>query len=303
MTDTTTSASYILRGTAADGTLRLVAIDATHIAEEARVRHNLSATATAALGRTLSAAALLATLLGKKVDSRATLRIQGGGPIGWIVAEGSADGLVRGYVREPQADLPLRESDGKLDVGGLVGKDGELAVTRLLESGEPWTGSVELVSGEIAEDVAYYLASSEQIPSAVLLGVYEEGGKVARAGGLIVQAMPGASDDTLKRLEENIRALGYFTDNLRQHSLLELMEGAAAGMQLKMATETQSARFQCRCSRERATTALAFFGAAERQEMMDDGGQEVVCHWCGEHYHITPDEIAALQTPSERAQA
>lgn len=303
MTEVTSSASYILRGTAAGGTLRLVAIDATQIAEEARNRHHLSPTATAALGRALSASALLAILLGKKVDSRVTLRIQGDGPLGWIVAEGSADGLVRGYVRQPEADLPLRESDGKLDVGGLVGKSGELAVTRLLDNAEPWTGSVELVSGEIAEDVAYYLASSEQIPSAVLLGVYEEGGKVTRAGGLIVQAMPGASDATLKQMESNIAKLGYFTDQLRQRSLLEVMELAVEGLGLQMATEAQSARFQCRCSRERAASSLAFFGAAERQEMMDDGGQEVVCHWCGEHYHITPDEIAALEAPREHAQA
>ncbi len=136
------SASYILRGTAAGGTLRAVAIDATQIVEEARVRHQLSKTATAALGRTLSAAGLLAIILGKKIDSRVTVRIQGDGPIGWMVAEGSANGLLRGYVREPDADLPLRESDGKLDVSGLVGRAGELAVTRLLEDAEPWTGSV-----------------------------------------------------------------------------------------------------------------------------------------------------------------
>ncbi len=303
MIDVIAPASYIMRGTAAGGTLRLVGIDSTHIVEEARLRHHLSKTATAALGRALSASALLAILLGKKVDSRVTLRIQGDGPLGWLVAEGSADGLVRGYVRDPDADLPPRTSDDKLDVGGLVGKNGELAVTRLLDNAEPWTGSVELVSGEIAQDVAFYLASSEQIPSAVLLGVYEEGGKVARAGGLIVQAMPGATDATLKAMEENIAAMGYFTDNLRQSSLLEVMERAAKGLDLQMATAAQSARFQCRCSRERAIQSLVFFGGTERQEMMDDGGQEVVCHWCNEHYKINPDEIAALDAPEEHARA
>ena len=183
--------SFILRGTAAGGTLRLVAIDSTAIVEEARLRHHLSNTSTAALGRSLSAALLLAIVLGKKTDSRVTLRIQGDGPIGWIVAEGSANGQVRGYVRDPGADLPIRERDGKLDVSGVVGTDGEIAVTRLLDNAEPWTGSVPLVSGEIAEDVAKYLMASEQIPSAVLLGVYEEGGRVSRSGGLLCRPCRG----------------------------------------------------------------------------------------------------------------
>ncbi|GGQ92201.1 Hsp33 family molecular chaperone HslO [Deinococcus ruber] len=294
---------FILRGTAAGGLLRLVAVDSSAIVEEARLRHQLSKTATAALGRSLSAAMLLAIVLGKKIDSRVTLRIQGDGPLGWIVAEGSADGRVRGYVREPGADLPIRESDGKLDVSGVVGSEGELALTRLLENGEPYTGSVPLVSGEIAEDVAAYLSASEQIPSAVLLGVYEEGGRVARSGGLLVQVMPGASEDALAQVEANIRAMGPITDNLRRHSLMEVMERAAEGLDLQLAAQAQSAHFKCRCSRDKAKSSLLYFGAGERQEMMDDGGQEVVCHWCNEHYHITPDEIAALDQVQPRAQA
>ncbi|GAA5533124.1 Hsp33 family molecular chaperone HslO [Deinococcus aluminii] len=303
MTSDALPASFLLRGTAAGGTLRFVGIDATQIVEEARLRHHLSKTATAALGRALAASALLAVVLGKKSDSRVTLRLQGDGPIGWIVAEGSADGLLRGYVRQPGADLPIRASDGKLDVRGIVGTDGELAVTRLLDNGEPYTGSVRLVSGEIAEDVSTYLGVSEQIPNAVLLGVYEEGGRVHRAGGLLVQAMPGVTDATLARLEANIRGMGQLTDHLRRGSLLETMQTAAAGLDLVLAPEAQPARFQCRCSRGRALESLRFFAPAERQEMMDEGGQEVVCHWCGEHYQIEPDEIAGLDAQRERAQA
>ncbi|WP_407539076.1 Hsp33 family molecular chaperone HslO [Deinococcus radiomollis] len=287
-------ASFILRGTAAGGTLRLVATDSTAVVEEARLRHHLSKTATAALGRSLSGALLLSIVLGKKADSRVTLRIQGEGPLGWIVAEGSADGSVRGYVRDPAADLPIRESDGKLDVSGLVGSTGEIAVTRLLENAEPYTGSVPLVSGEIAEDVAHYLAASEQIPSAVLLGVYEEGGRVSRSGGLLVQAMPGVTDETLAALEANIAAMGPITDNLRRRSLLEVMELAAAGLDLQVVTQAQAAKFKCRCSRQKAKNSLLYFGMQERQDMMNEGGQEVVCHWCNEHYQITPDEIAAM---------
>ncbi len=295
--------SFLLRGTAAGNTLRLVGMESTRVVEDARLRHDLSKTATAALGRTLTAASLLAVVLGKKVDSRVTVRVEGGGPVGWIVAEGAAGGAVRGYVREPGADLPLRESDGKLDVSGIVGNDGELAVTRLLDNGEPYTGSIHLTSGEIAEDISTYLGVSEQIPNAVLLGVYEAGGRVAHAGGLLVQAMPGVSDETLARLEANIRALGQITDGLRRGGLLEVMQRVTEGLDLTLAAGAQAARFECRCSRQKAQDSLKFFNADERQEMIDEGGQEIVCHWCGEKYHITPDEIAALDAQDLRARA
>ncbi|MFC3859643.1 Hsp33 family molecular chaperone HslO [Deinococcus antarcticus] len=303
MTRTALPDSHLLRGTAAGNTLRLVGIDATNIVEEARVRHHLSKTATAALGRTLSASALLAVVLGKQPGSRVTVRVEGGGPIGWIVAEGSNDGQLRGYVREPAADLPLRDTDGKLDVRGIVGVDGELAVTRLLDNGEPYTGSVHLVSGEIAEDVSQYLGVSEQIPNAVLLGVYEEGQQVVSAGGLLIQAMPGVTDETLVKLEANIRHMGMLTDNLRVGGLLHAMTRATEGLDLRLAPGAQPARFECRCSRQRALDSLRFFSAEDRQEMMQAGGQEILCHWCNEKYHLTPDEIAALDAQPEHGQA
>lgn len=303
MTASPPSESFLLRGTAAGNTLRLVGMDSTQVVEEARLRHGLSKTATAALGRTLTASALLAVVLGKRSDSRVTLRVEGGGPVGWVVAEGSANGGVRGYVREPQADLPLRATDGKLDVSGIVGQEGELAVTRLLENGEPYTGSIGLTSGEIAEDVSTYLGVSEQIPNAVLLGVYEAGGRVAHAGGLLIQAMPGVTDETLARLEANIRAVGQITDHLRAGGLLHAMQRATDGLNLTLAPEAQAARFECRCSRERALDSLKFFSHAERQEMMHAGGQEILCHWCAEKYHIAPDEIAALEAQETHARA
>ena len=296
-------ASFLLRGTAANNTLRLVGMDSTAVVEEARIRHDLSKTATAALGRTLTASVLLATVLGKRSDSRVTVRVDGNGPLGWIVAEGSVDGRVRGYVRHPEADLPLRQSDGKLDVSGVVGQEGELAVTRLLDNGEPYTGSVDLVSGEIAEDISTYLGVSEQIPNAVLLGVYEEGGRVYRAGGLLIQAMPGVTDETLVKLEANIRHMGMLTDNLRVGGLLHAMTRATEGLDLRLAPGAQPARFECRCSRQRALDSLRFFSAEDRQEMMQAGGQEILCHWCNEKYHLTPDEIAALDAQPEHGQA
>ena len=297
--------SYLLRGTAAGHSLRVLALDTTQVVEEARLRHDLSATATAALGRTLSGSLLLAQVLGKRDSDRITVRIQGDGPIGWIVAEGSVNGEVRGYVRTPGADLPLRDSDGKLDVRGVVGTEGELAVMRLLDNAEPYTGSVPLQSGEIAEDLAYYLAASEQIPSALLLGVYEEGGRVARSGGLLVQALPGASDETLSRLEANVRGLGLLTDTMGRIGLLGAVQAATEGLDLEMLPDALPLRLACRCSEERALASLAFFGPEERQEMIEEGGQEVVCHWCSTRYHLSPDAIRALdeEQAEERAQA
>lgn len=290
----------MLRGTAAQGTLRVLAIDATGIVEEARRRHDLSATASAALGRTLAGALLLAQVLVKTEDGRVAIRIQGDGPVGAIIAEGSADGDARGYVRRPHAELPPRESDGKLDVRGLIGQ-GDVAVMRLLENAEPYTGTVELVSGEIAEDLAYYLARSEQIPSALLLGVYVERGEVTHAGGLLVQAMPGAQGAHLARLEANVRALGSITDNLRGGSVLEIVQKAAEGLDLELEPDARAARFACRCSEERALASLTYFAPAERQEMIDEGGQEVVCHWCGHKYHLSPELIETLDAVKAQA--
>lgn len=288
------SKSFLLRATAAQKTLRIIGIESTALVEEARLRHHLSKTATAALGRTLSASALLAVALGKHAETRVALRIDGGGSVGQVVAEGSYNGNVRGYVSNPDADLPPRDTDGKLDVRGIVGTDGEITVTRLMDNGEPYTGSVQLKSGEIAEDVSYYLGASEQIPNAVLLGVYEEGGRVTHAGGILVQAMPGISDETLSILERNISEIGMITDLLRRDSLLYAMQQIAKDLDIQFSSKASEVSYQCRCSREKALDSLRFFDLAEREDMQEAGGQEIWCHWCNESYQITPEEIAAL---------
>lgn len=299
MSDSPFVASSLLRGTAAGGELRVVATDATALVREAHERHGLSHTATAALGRSLAAALLLAQVLGKHERSRVALRIEGDGPLGYLVAEASDDGSVRGYVRHPSAELPPRLGDRKLDVGGLIGK-GELAVTRLLENGEPYTGSVQLVSGEVAEDVAVYLAKSEQIASAVLLGVYLEGGEVRRAGGVLVQAMPGASEETLSRLETQVGELGTFTDAVEGRELQDLIAELLRGLD-PILEAPQPAAFRCRCSEEKALNSLQFFGPEELEDMIQEGGQEVVCHWCNTHYQLTPAQIAELAPAGMRA--
>ena len=294
------SSSYILRGTAANHTLRIFAADSTQLVSEARRRHELTPDATAALGRLMTGAVLFGLTLSKHEKSRISLRVEGDGPLRYMVAEGTVSeelggghASARGYVGNAQAELPLRTTDGKLDVGALVGR-GELAVTRLLENGEPYTSSVVLQSGEIADDLAYYLAASEQIPSAVLLGVYLEHGEVHTAGGLLVQVMPGADDAQVELMERNIASLGNITGALRNMNLLEVVQRVTEGLGLELLEESLPLSFACRCSRERVLSTLTYFSLEERRDMMSQGGQEAVCHWCNTHYHLTPQEIEGL---------
>ena len=294
------SSSYILRGTAANHTLRIFAADSSALVSEARRRHELTPDATAALGRLMTGAVLFGLTLSKHEKSRISLRVEGDGPLRYMVAEGTVSeelkgghASARGYVGNAGAELPLRATDGKLDVGALVGK-GELAVTRLLENGEPYTSSVALQSGEIADDLAYYLAASEQIPSAVLLGVYLEHGEVHTAGGLLVQVMPGADDAQVELMERNIASLGNITGALRNMNLLELVQRVTEGLGLELLEESLPLSFACRCSRERVLSTLTYFSLEERRDMMSQGGQEAVCHWCNTHYHLTPQEIEGL---------
>ena len=292
----------ILRGLAGEGDLRVVAAETTDVVEEARLRHGLSPTATAALGRAMTGALLLAQLLLKTPKERITLRVEGTGPLGGLVVEADAFGHVRGYVKNPRAEVPLRE-DGKLNVGELVGA-GALRVDRSLPSGEVYTSTVPLVSGEIAEDLAHYLWQSEQIPSAVLLGVRVQGeGEVEVAGGVAVQVMPGAREEVLDRLEANLKDLPGLTPLLRERGLEGALEALLAGLGFER-TDLRAlgyfqneipARFRCRCNREKALEALVFFTPEEREDMIvKDGGAEVVCHWCGEVYRFSPEEVRSL---------
>jgi molecular chaperone Hsp33 len=292
----------ILRGLAGEGDLRVVAAETTDVVEEARLRHGLSPTATAALGRALTGALLLAQLLLKTPKERLTLRVEGAGPLGGLVVEADAFGHVRGYVKNPKAEVPLRE-DGKLNVGAVVGA-GVLRVDRSLPNGEVYTSAVPLVSGEMAEDLAHYLFQSEQIPSAVLLGVRVKGeGEVEVAGGVAVQVMPGAKEEVIARLEANLKDLPGITPLLRERGLEGALEALLAGLgfartDLRALGYPQNeipARFRCRCNREKALEALVFFTPEEREEMIvKDGGAEVVCHWCGEVYRFFPEEIRSL---------
>ncbi len=293
----------IVRGLAGGGSLRVVAAETREVVEEARRRHHLAPTPTAALGRAMTGALLLAQLLLKTPKERILLRFEGEGPLGGLLAEADLSGAVRGYVRHPQAEVALR-GDGKLDVGALVGR-GTLRVDRTLPSGEIYTGTVPLVSGEIAEDLAYYLFQSEQIPSALLLGVRVQGeGEVAAAGGVVVQVLPGAEEGAIARLEANLKDLPPLTALLLEGGLEGALGRILEGLDfektdlrpLGFPSGEIPARFQCRCSREKALEALVFFTPEEREEMVaKEGGAEVVCHWCGTVYRFTPEEVRTLR--------
>ena len=289
-------ADKLIRAMAASGGIRAVGVTTTNLTEEARSRHGLSYVATAALGRTMTAGLLLASSM-KKEGSRVNIRIQGGGPLGFVMVDAGLDGTVRGYVKNPSVELPPNEI-GKLDVGGAVGKEGYLYVVRDVGYGYPYSSTVELVSGEIGDDIANYLVNSEQTPSALLLGVFVGADGVTAAGGLLLQVLPKAARDEslVALLESRIGHLTGFTPLLRAgKSLNDIMEELLGDLDLNILPETQMVRFHCRCSFDRVLGALKLLGVAELQDMIEkDGGAEATCDFCGEVYRATTDELNQL---------
>lgn len=284
---------YLVRGTAAGGGVRVMASVTTGTVEDARIRHTTSATATAALGRSLTAAALLSA--GLKDEQTVTLRVLGDGPAGGIITQADAAGRVRGYVLNPQADLPATPAR-KLDVGGLVGRNGTLHVTRDLGMRTPYHGSAPLVSGEIAEDLAAYLAQSEQVPSAVALGVLVGRDlRVLAAGGLCVQALPGADPELVARLEARVRALPPITDLVAAGQTPEQLMAAALDGLTSETADTGPVTFTCRCSRQRVEEMLSVLGANELETLLaQEGRAEVTCRFCGDRYVLDEDELRGL---------
>lgn len=294
--------SYLMRGLAADGGIRVVAADTTELVRGAIERHGATPTAGAALGRTITGALLLSHVLPKGPRDRVTVRLRGDGPLGGVIADAGLDGTVRGYVHDPSVTL-LQRDDGKLDVGGAIGQRGDIHVVRShAPYGDPYGSTVDLASGEVAEDIATFLAVSEQIPSAVLLGVaFDEHAHVTAAGGVLLQALPGADDAALAVLEANVKAFGALTTGMLRAPLTTLVEHELCwGLGYELLTDPAlPVAFACRCSDVKALEALAYFTPQERQAMIDeDGGAEVVCHWCGEKRWLDPDAIRSL-TASE----
>ncbi|AET70126.1 disulfide bond chaperone [Desulfosporosinus orientis DSM 765] len=279
-------------GTMLEGNARWVLVKSTEIVEEARSRHGMSPVATAALGRLMTGALILASSL--KGDESITLRLLGDGPLDGVVAVGNAQGEVRGYVREPLVDLPLKAS-GKLDVGTAVGR-GELTVSRSLQNGEVYSGMVPLVSGEIAEDLVHYLLSSEQIPSAMLLGVLvEKDYHVAGAGGFLIQPLPGAPEEIIQAIEDQLGQLGAGISELTaQSAAMEELLSHLMGPLSYHVLEQRSVGFKCTCSKERLKGTLVSLGKKEIADLISDGKAEIVCHFCNERFQFNVEELQEI---------
>lgn len=289
-------ADRLIRATAADGGIRAVGVITTKLTEEARKRHELSYVATAALGRTMSAGLLLASSM-KRSGSRVNIRIKGNGPLAGILVDAGLDGTVRGYVGNPAIELPPNDR-GKLDVGGAVGSEGYLYVVRDVGYGYPYSSTVELMSGEIGDDLSHYLATSEQTPSALVLGVFVGATGVTAAGGLLIQVLPKAARDEVlvQTLESRIAALAGFTPLLQAgKSLPQIFEQLLGDMNLEIFPESQLVRFHCGCSFDRVLGALKILGEAELQDMIaKDDGAEATCHFCGQVYKASSNQLEQL---------
>ncbi len=277
------------------GRILVLAARTTALCESARRRHGLWPTAAAAVGRVLTAAGLLAVPL--KAGGSLTVAVSGDGPLGGVVASAGPEGEVRGYALHPQVDLPPRP-DGKLDVGGAVGRHGLVRVSKDLGLQRPYIGSSPLVSGEIGEDFTAYLLHSEQVPALVGLGVLVgRGGRVAAAGGLIVQLLPGAAAGAPDRVEANVADLGALSRAVEAGaSPEELAAAALRGYAPRVIGET-ALRFRCHCSRARVRRLLAALPTEELRAMRTEDGQaEAGCRFCGRRYRFGPEELRALET-------
>lgn len=282
----------LVKATAADKTVRALATVTTSLAEEARARHHTAPTATAALGRALTASLLLGSML--KEDEKLSLQFVGNGPLRGIFAEVNGQGEVRGFVYHPRTHLPLR--NGKLDVGGAVGA-GTLTVIRDQPwRKEPYRSILPLVSGEIGSDIAHYLLNSEQIPSAVSLGVFVEPNEtVVAAGGFVVQVMPGASADTIAQLEANVARTKPVSQMVREGAgPVEILAHVLDGFHPTPISE-MTGRFACRCSRERVIGTLIALGRSEILDLLaKEGKATVTCEFCNEQYTIDRAKLESL---------
>ena len=284
----------LIRAISQDGLIKVSAVSTRDLTERARQIHKTLPVATAALGRLLAGASMMGNAL-KEEAASLTLQIKGGGPLGTLLAVSDHEGNVRGTVENPAVDIPLRE-DGKLDVGEAVGNQGTLTVIRDLRMKEPYVGSVGLLWGEIAEDIALYFVESEQIPTACGLGVLvDRDQSVLSAGGYLVQLLPGAEEETAERLEASLRAAGPVTELLKADPDPEaLLRAALPGLALEV-LEKRPIAYRCDCSRERMERALLSLGRQELRSMIDEqGGAELTCRFCDNVQRFSREELEAL---------
>ena len=284
---------YIIRATAANDQIRAFAAVTTEMVETAREHHNTSPVATAALGRLLTAGAMMGSMMKGETDVL-TLQIKAGGPLQGITVTADSQGNVKGYVGNPDVCIPAN-SKGKLDVAGAVGP-GFLTVIKDMGLKEPYSGQVMLQTCEIAEDLTYYFATSEQVPSAVGLGVLmNKNNTVRQAGGFIVQLMPFAEEEVISRLEQNVQKINSVTNLLEEgHTPESLLEKVLEGFDVQI-NEKMDTRFCCNCSKERVAKALISIGRKELNEMIQEGKPiEMNCHFCNTNYNFTVEELKEI---------
>ena len=284
----------IVRAISSDGMVQAAAISSRELVERARQIHKTQPVGTAALGRALSGCAMMGNAL-KGHGASLTLQIKGGGPLGTVLAVSDPEGNVRGYVTDPQVDLPLRQ-DGKLDVGAAVGSEGTITVIKDLHMKEPYVGTIDLLGGEIAEDIAGYFVESEQIPTACGLGVLvDRDQSVKAAGGYLIQLMPGADEDTICKVEGGIMAAGNVSAILdRDDDPAHLLRQVMSDFELKI-LETTPVEYRCYCSRERVERALISLGGDELESILrEQGGCELSCQFCDEVYKFSAEDLRKL---------
>ena len=298
-------ADQLIRATAVDGGIRVVGVTTTRLVEVARSRHDLSYVATAALGRAMTAGLLLVSSM-KKPESRVNIRFKGNGPLGGLMVDAGLDGTVRGYVDHPHVELPPN-ADGKLDVGAAIGREGYVYVIRDVGVGYPYSSTVELVTGEIGDDLTHYLANSEQTPSALVLGVFVGADGVEAAGGLLLQVMPKSARDEalISQLESRLGELTGFTPLLKSGKSLPQIIGELVGdMGLEMLPGSQLVQFSCKCDRNRMLSALKLLGTDELTDMIEvDEVAEATCNFCNEAYRADSQQLQRLLSDLRAEQA
>ncbi len=290
---------YIIRASAANNQIRAFSATTRDLVEHARAIHNTSPVGTAALGRLLTAGAMMGIMMKGEKDLL-TLQIKGNGPIGGITVTAGSDATVKGYVNNPEVLLPPN-SKGKLDVGGSIG-EGMLTVIKDMGLKEPYVGQTNLVSGEIAEDLTYYYVTSEQVPSSVALGVLmNKDNTVRRAGGFIIQLMPFADEEVITKLEVKLGKLTSITELLDKEMTPEMILEDLLGEFGMEILETSPTEFKCNCSRERVEKAVISVGKKDITEMIEDNKPiEVNCHFCSEHYMFSVDELQVLLSKASK---
>lgn len=284
----------LIRCITSDGAVMISAVDTTDMVEQAKNIHDTTAVVTAALGRLLTAGTMMGNMM-KGEENSLTLRVKADGPTGSLVVVSDPEGNVKGYVENPHVTIPPK-ANGKLDVGGAVGKNGHLYVLKDVGLKEPYSGIVPLVTGEIAEDITSYYATSEQIPTVCALGVLVNGDRsVACSGGFIMQLLPGADDNTIDKIEENIGKLKPVTTMLAENKTIkDIVDAALEGFEVEV-LYTQDVEYKCDCSRERVMKALVTLGPDELGKMAEEMPEiELNCHFCNKNYKFTPDEVKAL---------